>query len=261
MLRRTILSRLAGSFMLLGLAVPTAGKVDAAETVLFRDDGRANWQQLFKKVGPTCTKVAREGKRLRVTSCSVGGTGNRTAMAWALPNISAPGIRIDVDYTHHTATPAPDGTMTGMMILAKGEGSSGYPVDVTKWSAQCCAGPTKPTVGYAHHMSGLQLNFAYRHDPRGNDFIRLRGLKGTAGSYELFGEAAIPMVDGRAYHLTIIRAGAALTVRVQDKVTGTTKSFTASHPYIDGLGSGWVGYRQMAGRSSSFANLKVATGG
>jgi hypothetical protein len=110
-------------------------------------------------------------------------------------------------------------------------------------------------------MRGLQLNFAYRFDPRGNNFIRLRGLKGSAGSYEPLGEAEIPMVDGRAYHLTVIRAGAQLTVKVQDKVTGLTKSFSASHPYIAGLGSGRVGYRQMVARSSSFSNLKVATGG
>lgn len=45
---------LAALALLLGLLLmPQRG--EAAWTVAFRDDGRPQWQQLFKLVGPTCT--------------------------------------------------------------------------------------------------------------------------------------------------------------------------------------------------------------
>jgi hypothetical protein len=262
MLKRTILARLAASLMLLAWALPTTGEAGAAETVVFRDDGRANWQQLFKKVGLTCATATRAGPSLRITSCPVsGGTGNKTAMVWALTRVSAPGFKVEFDYTHHSATASPGGTMTGLMLLASGDGSTGYPVDVTRWGAQCCAGPPNPATGYALRMRGLQLNFANRFDPRGNNFVRLRGLKGAVGSYEELGAAEIPVADGRAYHVTAVRAGTRVTISFRDNVTGTTRTLAANHPYIGTLGPGWVGIRQMPGRSSNVANLKVSTGG
>lgn len=264
MLKRTMLARLAATLALAGCLLPSAGEAVAADTVVFRDDGRATWQELFGLVGPTCDKVARAGPALRITSCPHTATGSRVAMVWARTRIAAPAFRVEFTYTHHSASRPPQGdTVTALMLLASGDGTTGHPVDVTRWGAQCCNGPSHPTTGYAHYMRGLQLNFAYRFDARGNDFMRLRALKGAADDYEQVGEAAgVRIADGRAYRFTVVRDGATLNVTVRDTVTGTTKTLTATHPYIGGLGAGWVGVRQMAGRSSSVAGLRVtATGG
>ena len=264
MLKRTMLARLAATLILAGCLVPSAREAVAADTVVFRDDGRPTWQQLFRLVGQTCNRVARAGPALRVTSCPHSAAGSKVAMVWALPSVAAAAFRVEFTYTHHTASRPPQGdTVTALMLLASGDGTAGRPADVTRWGAQCCAGPTHPTTGYAHHMRGLQLNFAYRFDARGNDFVRLRALKGAADDYEQIGEAAdVPIADGRAYRFTVVRAGATLNVTIRDNVTGTTRTLAATHPYIGGLGAGWVGVRQMAGRSSSIAGLRVtSTGG
>jgi hypothetical protein len=179
MLKRTMLARLAATLVLAGCLLPPAREAVAAETVVFRDDGRPAWQELFKLVGPTCNKVARAGPALRITSCPHTATGSKVAMVWARARVAAPAFRVEFTYTHHTASRPPQGdTVTALMLLASGDGTAGHPVDVTRWGAQCCNGPSHPTTGYAHHMRGLQLNFAYRFDARGNDFMRLRALKG-----------------------------------------------------------------------------------
>jgi hypothetical protein len=260
MLRRSMLARISTFLVLLGWLGLRPDPASAAWTVVFRDDGRAQWQQLFKLVGPPCNVITRIGASLRVKSCPTTTAGNQTAMIWPKRSVAG-GIKAEFDFTQLTAVPVPGGSMSGLMLLASGDGSAGYPTDVTAWGAQCCATPLT-AIGYAHHMRGLQLNFAYRNDPRGNSTIRLRGLKGAAGDYEELGESAalFPFTNGRAYHITAVRAGSRLTVTARDTVNGTTRSFTITHPYIGALGSGWIGVRQMQARESKFANFKVSTG-
>jgi hypothetical protein len=246
--------------MLVGCLIPATGRADPAYKAIFRDNGRPTWQHLFKLVGPPCDEVTREGKRLRVTSCPHNVAGSKVAMVWALAEVDAPAFTVKFDYTHHGASPPPQGdTVTALMILAGGDGTTDRPADVAEWDAQCCNGPSHPTMGYARHMRGLQLNFAYRFDRRGNDFMRLRALKGAADDYEQIGEVAdVPIADGRAYRFTVVRDGADLSVTVRDNVTGMTRSLAVSHPYIGELGAGRIGIRQMAGRSSSVTGLKVS---
>ncbi|HMR30881.1 MAG TPA: hypothetical protein PKA13_24950 [Geminicoccaceae bacterium] len=257
MLRRVLPGgRLAVLALLLAL-LAAAGAAHAAATVLFRDDGRTQWQQLFKLVGPTCNSITRSAASLRVTSCPVGGTGSRAAMVWAKRKLSG-GIKIEFEYTHFSATPVSGGSMSGLMLFASGDGSAGWPTDVTTWGAQCCGNPS----GYGPKTWGLQLNFASRNDPRGNTLMRLRGLKGTKSSYEEIGLSTpdFPFVNSRTYKFTVVRNGSKVTISVRDNVTNITKTLVANHPYIGSLKPGWVGFRQMAGRSSRFANLKISTG-
>jgi hypothetical protein len=194
MLKRTILASFAASFMLVGSFIPTAGEAVPPRPVLFRDDGRSTWQQLFKLVGPTCAKAAREGKRLRVTSCPLGGTGNRTAMVWALPRSPRPGSGSTSTTLHHNRGGGPgrhhdradDPRQRGRVDRLPGRRHEvGRPVLRR-------ADPPDDRLRPPHARA--PAHFAYRFDPRGNNFIRLRGLKGSAGSYEPLGEAEIPMV-------------------------------------------------------------------
>lgn len=257
MIRRMLpAGRLAVLALLLAL-LTAAGAAYAAGTVVFRDDGRTQWQQLFKFVGPTCNTIARNAASLRVTSCPVAGTGSRAAMVWARPKLSG-GIKIEFEYTHFSAAPVNGGSMSGLMMFASGDGSAGRPADVTTWDAQCCGNPS----GYGPKMRGLQLNFASRNDPRGNTLMRLRGLKGSKSSYEELGisKAEYPFIEGRAYKFTVVRNGSKLTISVRDNVTNVTRTLVVNHAYIGSLKPGWVGFRQMAGRSSRFANLKITQG-
>jgi hypothetical protein len=247
---------LASLIVLLGV-VAGAQPADAAWTVVFRDDGRPQWQQLFKLVGPPCNVVGRNAASLRVTSCPLSVAGSRAAMVWPKLRLSG-GIKVEFDYTHFSAAPVVGGTKSALMLFARGDGSAGWPADVTTWNAQCCGNPS----GYGPKMWGLQLNFASRNDPRGPGFMRLRALKGSTRSYQELGLSTpnFPFVNARTYRFTVTRAGSTLTIRVRDSVTGQTGSFVVTHPYIGSLGPGWVGFRQMQARSSRIANFRISTG-
>lgn len=235
-----------------------AGEAAAAWTTSFTDDGRSQWAQLYKLVGPSCNTIARSGTTLRVTSCGLSVSGSKTAMLWPRKKVAGK-VRVEFDFTQHSAVPVTDGSMSALLILASGDGTAGYPVDVTTWGVQCCATPVTPN-GYAPHMYGLQINFAYKNDPRGNATIRVRGLKGAAGSYEELGQSPplFEFVDGRRYRVTANRNGSTIRVYVQDTVTLVKKSFSVVHPYIGSLGEGWIGFRQMQARSSSIGNVSIA---
>ena len=253
---RILASGFAAAIVWLGLlAAPQ--RAEAAWTVAFKDDGRTQWQQLFKHVGPSCNVIVRGAASLRVTTCPLTATGSKAAMVWPLKKFSG-GIKVEFDYTHYSAAPFEGGTMSGLMLFASGDGSAGWPVDVTTWSAQCCGNPS----GYGPKLWGLQLNFASRTDPRGYTLMRLRALKGSQGSYQELGLSTpdFPFVNSRTYKFTVVRNGGTVNIAVRDLATGITKSLIVTHPYIANLKPGWVGFRQMQARSSKIANFKISTG-
>jgi len=252
----------AVGLLVAGVALVPGG-AGAAETVVFRDDGRAQWQELFAPTGPTCAKVARSGTALRIQACAPGpgGTGD---VVWARPEVvpGAAKVRVEFDYKLISAVdPTPDnpndtGTMSAIMFMASGDGTTGFPFDVTTWgAAQCCGG-----VGvYGPHMLGLQLNFAYRFDPRGDPVMTLRALKGSVGSYQQLSDAppVFAVQTNRPYHVSMVRGGSTVTVTLKDSVTRATKSFSVTDAYIARPVNGWIGFRQMIGRTSLVSNFKV----
>ena len=254
--RRVAAAWAAALILSLASLLGAAGQASAAN-VLFRDDGRVQWQQLFKFVGPTCNKIVRNAASLRVTSCAASVSGSKAAMVWAMPKLSGK-IKVEFDYTHFSAAAFTGGTMSGLMLFASGDGSAGWPVDVKTWGAQCCGNP----AGYGPKTWGLQLNFASRTDPRGNSIMRLRALKGSTASYQelLATGPDFPFINSRTYKFTVVRNGSKITISVRDNVTNVTKTVTVTHAYIGSLKPGWVGFRQMQGRSSTFANVKISDG-
>lgn len=241
----------------LSFALLSGATGPASAAVLFSDDGRTQWQQLFKFVGPTCNKIVRNAASLRVTSCPASVSGSRAAMVWAQKKFTGK-VKIEFTYTHFSAAALNGGSMSGLMLFATGDGSAGWPADVTTWGVQCCGNPS----GYGPKTWGLQLNFASRTDPRGNAIMRLRALKGSKASYEelLATPPDFPFIDSRSYKFTVVRNGSKITISVRDNVTNVTKTVTATHAYIGSLKPGWIGFRQMQGRSSAFASLKISDG-
>ena len=254
--------RIAAACMLVAGATLAPSSAGAVETVVFRDDGRARWRELFAPVGPTCAAVTRSGTGLRIQACPPGGTGN---VVWARTKVvpgTAAKIKVEFDYKLISAVdPTPGsstdtGTMSGIMFLASGDGTTGFPVDVTRWGAeQCCGG-----VGvYGPHMVGLQLNFAYRFDPRGNAVMTLRALKGSLGNYQELGDQPdiFPVQTNRSYHVSMVRGGSTVTVVLKDNVTLAERSFSVTHAQIARPVNGWIGLRQMVGRTSLMTNFKI----
>jgi hypothetical protein len=254
-------ARIAAVGLLVAGAALAPSGAGAVETVVFRDDGRAQWQELFAPTGPTCAAVTRSGTSLRIQACPPSGTGN---VLWARPKV-VPGpaaIRVEFDYKLISAVdPTPDnpndtGTMSAIMFMASGDGTTGFPVDVTTWgAAQCCGG-----VGvYGPHMLGLQLNFAYRFDPRGDAVMTLRALKGSVGSYQQLSDAppVFAVQTNRSYHVSMVRGGSTVTVTLKDNATRAKKSFSVTNAYIARPVNGWIGFRQMIGRTSLVTNFKV----
>ena len=253
--------RIAAVCLLVAGAALAPSSAGAIETVMFRDDGRARWQELFAPTGPACAAVTRSGTGLRIQACPPGGTGD---VVWARPKVvpGAAKVRVEFDYKLLSAVdPTPDnpndtGTMSAIMFMASGDGAAGFPFDVTTWgAAQCCGG-----VGvYGPHMLGLQLNFAYRFDPRGDAVMTLRALKGSSGNYQQLSDAPPVFVvqTNRSYHVTMLRGGGTVTVTLKDNVTRAAKSFSVTDAYVARPVDGWVGFRQMVGRTSLVTNFKV----
>lgn len=251
--------RLAAVVALMGALLVAPGRAEAAWKVAFRDDGRANWRELFGVVGASCNTITREGAGLRIQTCPVAAAGNRTAMIWARKQFSGK-VKVEFDLVHFGREPTPGGTIRGLMLFARGDGTKGFVTDPTKWKAQCCSSPTGST-GYGPRTRGLQHNFVYRdHADTPDAAMRLRGLKGTPDGYGRLADAPSNFLieDGRSYHVTATRIGNRLTIDVKDNGTGTTNSFTTTNAYIGGLGSGWIGFRQMQGRDELFSNFKIS---
>src|SRR3954454_20677456 len=59
-------ARIAAVCLLVAGAALAPSGAGAVETVVFRDDGRAQWQELFAPTGPTCAAGTRRATRLRV---------------------------------------------------------------------------------------------------------------------------------------------------------------------------------------------------
>ena len=108
-------------------------------------------------------------------------------------------------------------------------------------------------------MLGLQLNFAYRFDPRGDAVMTLRALKGSLDNYQQLSDAPTVFVvqTNRSYHVSMIRGGSTVTVTLKDNVTQMKKSFSVTDAYIARPVNGWIGFRQMVGRTSLVSNFKV----
>src|SRR3954452_7294781 len=141
-------ARIAAVGLLVAGAALAPSGAGAVETVMFRDDGRAQWQELFAPTGPTCAAVTRSGTSLRVQACppGPGGTGN---VVWARPEVVPGTAKVKVEFNYKLISavdPTPDnpndtGTMSAIMFMASGDGAPGFPFDVTKWgAAQCCGG-------------------------------------------------------------------------------------------------------------------------
>src|SRR5690242_21440685 len=88
--------RLLGALPILGGLCSATGTANASWTVAFKDDGRAQWQQLFKPVGQSCNVITRSGASLRVKSCPLTASGNQTAMVWARKKVSGR-IKVELD--------------------------------------------------------------------------------------------------------------------------------------------------------------------
>ena len=138
-------ARLAAVCLLVaGAALAPSGA--GAVSVVFRDDGRAQWQELFAPTGPACAAVTRSGTGLRIQACPPGGMGD---VVWARPEVvpGAAKVRVEFDYKLIGAidptpgNPNDTGTMSAIMFMSSGDGAPGFPFDVTKWgAAQCCGG-------------------------------------------------------------------------------------------------------------------------
>src|SRR3954452_24521052 len=125
MSQRGLRGRIAAVCLLVAGAALASSGASAAGTVLFRDDGKAQWQELFAPTGPTCAKVTRSGTALRIHACPPDGTGD---VVWARPEV-VPGtakVRVEFDYKLLSAIdPTPDnpndtGTMSAIMFMASG---------------------------------------------------------------------------------------------------------------------------------------------
>jgi hypothetical protein len=144
-----------------------------------------------------------------------------------------------------------------IFVLIEGEGSTAFPVDVTKW-AGASASPTEPN--YAAHSRGLRISMSTQNldSPDLDDGARVRwfNMDGTSPQQapNYTGFAFPPDVS---VQWTLSRRGGTITFSAYDGVTKKDAVWTNSAwaAWTDG----YVGFKTQ-GRDSEFGNITVVDG-
>ncbi len=165
-------------------------------------------------------------------------------------------VRIEYDYVVLDRYPTPigeGGYCSAVLIHSRVASSAPLPADIGNWSSEQrnsdTSGPALNAV-----IDGLQLNYAFVGDPRGNPF-RLRSNPG----YRLVGESAgVPVFEvGTEYHLVIEKVATTVSIAANPP-TGLSVSHSFASPEIGQHLYGRIGLRNMNHREARYRNIRIS---
>jgi GH24 family phage-related lysozyme (muramidase) len=200
-----------------------------------------SWTAQFNNASAACSSIAASTAIARLRACPDTGADFESAMLWSKQKFTGD-VKVEYDYTLNGTPNVNGGNISALILMADPIGP------INQWGAHTYV------TAYSPSLAGLQMNYAYVNDPRGDNALRLRGLKSSAGNYEELGTGVITFTPGRTYHIVATKGCDRFTVTVD----GTTILDEAAS-YIDSLGSGYVGFREMIARDATISNVSVST--
>ncbi|MBX2817151.1 MAG: DUF1961 family protein [Saprospiraceae bacterium] len=150
-----------------------------------------------------------------------------------------------------------------LYFLATGDGSPGYPEDISLWNDKRVVPHMRTYFNHMHTYHISYAAFSANHYAGDNDYIRLRrynpngnGLKGTDIPDDHFKTGLfVPFVT---YHIQVFKYGDQIEMHVTNKQDKTEKEIykwdASGHPPC---ASGRVGFRHMYTRRARYKNIKV----
>lgn len=244
----------------LGIAAVTFGNqaIPAHQNwdLVWTDSGAENWSEDWLLFGSP--------DRISVTNSPGGMTlraGDGTdakadhAILWSRRSFAGD-LRVEWDYTvldRYSSVVPPGGYCSALLLYGHGIGSAEAPADLLAWSPQARQADTSGRT-MSETTSGLQLNYAFVGDPRGNR-VRLRvnpGYRLGAESAETdFFEVGVP------YHVAIEKHQATLSITVTESRSSRVFSTRFDDPLLHQHSNGRIGFRNMNRRESVYANIRV----
>lgn len=195
------------AFALALLIGPIRGSSQALWIPALVDAGTGRWSDHWLLFGDPDRGITVTNGTDGMTLRAGDGTDPRKdhAVLWTRATFAGD-LRIEYDYMvlDRYSTPLTEGGYcSAVLIHSRVTSSSTLPADIANWSAEQ---RNTDTSGRALNavMDGLQLNYAFVGDARGNPF-RLRSNPG----YRLVGESAgMPVFDaGTEYHIVVEKVG------------------------------------------------------
>jgi hypothetical protein len=228
----------------------------ATGELLMSDDGAGDWHQGWWLDGEVATvKNTQEGMELRA-GAEIGNQAHHMVL-WTNQTFGGD-VRMDYDFTRLDEAKE---NVNILYLFATGMGEAPYETDIKAWREL----RTEPRMAsYFNKMNTYHVSYAAydqdNSDPT-NDYVRARryrpdlkrGLEGTAlmPDYDHTGMFA----TGVPHHITVIRRGDDLFFYVSN--AERSRLFHWSTAQALPIESGYIGLRQMWGRSARYAKVKI----
>ncbi len=231
--------------------------VRAAEPDLFKAQVARAWQEAFRDdcLGKWAENWFLDGIHAKVTNGKEGmtiDTAKGYAVLWTKREFEGD-LKIEYDFQRVDKN---DKGVNIIYIQARGKGTPGFDLDITKWSEKRELAAMK---NYYNNMATYHISYAaYPKDyVRGRRYMPLKskGLKGT----ELEGSALNTGLfkTGQWYHVTIVKRDKDMLIEYAGKKK--TARFHLLNSDKPGITIGRIGLRLMPGRESIFKNFTVST--
>jgi len=219
------------------------------------DAGPGDWKtQWFLDGKVASVSNTPDGIVLRSGPIAAGDSGH--AVLWTKASFTGD-LRIEYDYTRLDA----NRDHTSVCILyfdATGLGTPEFPKDIFAWRDR----REVPTMSlYFRNMNAYHISYACTGG-EDNDYIRARRYP-TKGKFqqdtliEPSNGNVPPFATGETWHLVVDKIGQNITMTASHGTEMHTWRWGASS--FPPLNEGRVGFRQMRGRESRYANIRIST--
>ena len=225
---------------------------------LFFDSCRDDWTQRWTLDGINAS-VKNTPEGMIFSSGPKPNDNAHHAVLWTKASFVGD-LRIEYDYTRLDSSKA--NSVNIVYIQAQGDGSEGFDRDISLWADK----RREPAMKlYYNHMNTYHISYATSGvdpSPEAHNYVRARrympdsgrGLDGTDLTPDYMDVNLFDL--NVTYHFTIIKSGSELFFRVQGG--GAARLFYFDGTAFPPITEGRIGLRQMASRSSRYANFTIA---
>ncbi|MEO7598112.1 MAG: hypothetical protein ABIV50_04225 [Opitutus sp.] len=241
---------------LLGVAAGRAGETTSESWKMeLTDSGSADWADRWFLDGKLASvRNTADGMVVQSGPIAAGDAGH--AVLWTKASFAGD-LKIEYDYTRLDANR--DHTSVCILYLdATGIGTTEFPVDLFTWRNRRAV----PTMSlYFKNLNAYHISYACTGG-EDNDYIRARRYP-TKGQFQQdtliqpsYGKVHL-FATGETWHLVVEKIGCALTLTAsQGADVHVWKWDTTAFPPLH---EGRIGFRQMRGRESRYANIRVSS--
>jgi len=247
------------------LAVPSTspGSADRFDSLAagdwklaFDDDCTGMWQDKWVLDGEMA-HIEHSDKGMTLFTGEWSAKDKAHAVLWTKKSFEGD-LKIEYDFTR-IDTDTLHNLVNIIYIEATGSGEGDYARDIMQWSDLRRVPAMKL---YFDNMNTYHISYAVRGDPDTDEYIRARrympdkktGLKGTEMHPEYGREGLFQ--PGVTYRLTFIKSGKTLYMNVRDS-ENLNRTFFFDASDFPPITEGYIGLRQMGGRTSTYKNFRV----